>query len=109
MAVRASDVARQRQKSVHAKLDRAATAAVPCAFRSLEIERTGRLDRPRAQERPGAAPAIRDGLEGNSTGRAACRPAIDASEVIGRPVDVVRASTSSHETPPWAVYPLPEG
>jgi len=33
MAVRASDVARQRQKSVHAKLDRAATAAVsPARF-----------------------------------------------------------------------------
>src|SRR6266567_6982352 len=66
----------------------------------LEIERPCGLHARGAQEGARTTPAIRHGLEGNRAGGAACRPAVDASEVVERLVDIVRAATASHGVPP---------
>src|ERR1051325_7531270 len=64
------------------------------AWRLLEVERASRLHGAGAQQRARAMPAVRDGLQGDRAGRAACRSAIDASEVVER--GLVRAAATRH-------------
>src|SRR5438477_56320 len=71
---------------------------LPTSRRSqlLEIERSCGLHARSAQERARTTTAIRHGLERNGAGWAARRPAVDASEVVKRLIDLVRATTGSH-------------
>ena len=62
----------------------------------LKVERAGGVHGARAQQRAGAAPAIRHGFEGYRARGAARRPAIDTAEVVERLIRVRRTTTVTH-------------
>jgi hypothetical protein len=73
------------------------------SVRLLQIEPAGGDHRPRAEQRARAAPAVRHGFQRDGAGRATGSPAVDTSEVVERPIDVVRAAASRHVMPPWVL------
>ena len=62
----------------------------------LKVERAGGVHGARAQQRAGAAPAIRHGFEGYRARRAARGPAIDTAEVVERLIRFGRTTAVTH-------------
>src|SRR2546425_6916551 len=62
---------------------------------SLQIEGTADADRGRAEQRPRAAPTVRDRLEVDGTGRAAAHAAVQAGQVVKGKVDFAPTTAAS--------------